>query len=110
MLSNEARGTDRRDFIQTSAVATAAALSGCVSAENQLPADALSILKNLQMLDLSVAIEHDAPGELAPPKVEYLDHASGGESMQSIFDCAPEDLVFSGGRGWVKISKFKIEL
>ena len=100
MSSNEVRGTNRRGFIQTSAVATAAALSGCVSAEGQLPADALSILKNLQILDLSVAIEHDAPGELSPPKVEYLDHASGGESMQSIFDCAPEDLVFSGGRGW----------
>ncbi len=100
MLSNEARGTNRRDFIQTSAVATAAALSGCVSAEGQPQADALSILKNLQILDLSVAIEHDAPGELSPPKVEYIDHERGGESMQSIFDCGPEDLVFSGGHGW----------
>jgi len=100
MSSNEMRGTNRRDFIQTGAVATAAALGGCVSAEGQPQTDALSILKNLQILDLSVAIEHDAPGELTPAKIEYLDHESGGESIQSIFDCGPEDLPFSGGHGW----------
>tara|TARA_Y100000031_G_C8125215_1_gene340142 strand:- start:116 stop:895 length:780 start_codon:yes stop_codon:yes gene_type:complete len=57
-------------------------------------------MKNLQILDLSVAIEHDAPGELSPPKVEYIDHERGGESVKSIFGCNSEDLVFSHGHGW----------
>ena len=100
MSSNEIAGTNRREFIRTGTVATAAVLTGCVTAEGQQSVDALSILKNLQILDLSVAIEHDAPGELSPPKVEYIDHESGGKSMQSLFDCAPEDLVFSRGHGW----------
>lgn len=91
---------DRRDFVRTGALATAATLSGCVASSGDAPNDALSVLKGLQILDLSVAIEHEAPGELSPPTVEYIDHESGGESMKTIFECDSKDLVFSNGQGW----------
>jgi len=55
---------------------------------------------SLRMIDLSVAIEHDAPGELMPPKIEYLDHAAGGRAAMAVFGCQPEDLVYSNGQGW----------
>jgi len=57
-------------------------------------------LSSVRMIDLSVAIEHDAPGELMPPKIEYLDHAAGGRAAAAVFGCRPEDLVYSNGQGW----------
>ena len=71
-------GMDRRDFLQAGTVGTAAALGGTVGAASQVPSDPLAVLKELQILDLSVAIEHDAPGELNPPQIEYSTHESGG--------------------------------
>jgi kynurenine formamidase len=57
-------------------------------------------LGSLRLIDLSVAIENDAAGEMTPPKIEYLDHAAGGKAVTSAFGCRPEDLVYSHGHGW----------
>jgi len=60
----------------------------------------ISALARLRLIDLSVAIEHNAPGELTPPKIQYLDHAAGGQTIANLFGCRPEDLVYSNGAGW----------
>jgi kynurenine formamidase len=99
-MSRKNTSTDRRDFIKATSFAAAAAAGGCVSSESDPATNPFSVLKNLQILDLSVAIEDDAPGELSPPQIEYIDHKRGGEAMRSIFECDPEDLPFSGGDGW----------
>ena len=91
---------DRRDFIRGSALATAAAAGGCATVQDSEPVDPFSVLRNLEILDLSVAIEHEAPGELIPPQVEYTDHESGGKTMQAIFGASADDMVFSHGHGW----------
>jgi len=57
-------------------------------------------LGGVRLIDLSVAIEHDAPGELMPPKIEYLDHQAGGKSAEAVLGCRPEDLVYSRGGAW----------
>ena len=57
-------------------------------------------LGGVRIIDLSVAIEHDAPGELAPPKIEYTDHAASARGVAAAFGCRPEDLVYSRGQGW----------
>ena len=44
----------------------------------------ISVLARLRLIDLSVAIEHNAPGEMTPPKIQYLDHAAGGPSPISL--------------------------
>lgn len=54
----------------------------------------------LRLLDLSVAIEHDAPGEISPPKIEYISHEASAQMVAQIFGCRPEDLVYSNGQGW----------
>jgi kynurenine formamidase len=53
-------------------------------------------LADLRMIDLSVPIENDAPGELQPPKIEYLDHTAGGRVATFLFGCRPEDLTPTG--------------
>ncbi len=65
---------DRRDFMRTGTVVTAAAIGGNVASGDQQAPDPLSTLKNLRLLDLSVAIEHLAPGELDKPWIRYTDH------------------------------------
>lgn len=57
-------------------------------------------LAGLRLIDLSVALEHEAAGELTPPKIEYLDHQEGGQGAAAIFGCRPEDLVYSDGGAW----------
>ena len=53
-------------------------------------------LAEVRMIDLSVAIEHEAPGELEPPRVEYITHAAAGlETMKRVFGCEAGDLVYS---------------
>jgi len=47
------------------------------------------------MIDLSVAIEQDAPGELTPPKIQYVDHTASAGLVAMVFGCKPEDLVYS---------------
>lgn len=57
-------------------------------------------LGGVRLLDLSVALEHDAPGEVTPPKIEYVTHESSARAVAQAFGCRPEDLVYSGGQGW----------
>ena len=97
---NETTGLKLRDFIRSSAALTTAAIGGSVAACDQPAADPLAGLKNMRLLDLSVAIEHEAPGELDKPKIWYIDHEQGGKTMQSIFNCDEDDLSFSEGCGW----------
>ena len=60
-----------------------------------------SALAGLRLIDLSVAIEHEAPGELETPRVEYITHGAAGlETMKRVFQCEAGDLVYSGGQGW----------
>ena len=57
-------------------------------------------LRDVRIIDLSVGLEHQAVGELAPPKIEYLDHAVGGKQAASDFGCSPEDLGSGNGQAW----------
>jgi kynurenine formamidase/predicted amidohydrolase len=53
------------------------------------------------MIDLSVALEHGAPGERTKPKIEYVTHDTGGlKGMMDAFGVTPQDLVYSNGHGW----------
>ena len=57
-------------------------------------------LGRVRLLDLSVALEHDAPSEMAPPKIEYITHQASAATVTAAFGCRPEDLVYSSGQGW----------
>jgi kynurenine formamidase len=52
------------------------------------------------MVDLSVAIEHDAPGELTPPKIDYIDHNRSAEQTAAAFQAKASDLTWGHGHGW----------
>ena len=48
-------------------------------------------LGQVRLIDLSVAIEHDAAGELTKPRIEYVTHTAGGlKGMMDIFGAKPE--------------------
>jgi kynurenine formamidase len=54
-----------------------------------------------RLIDLSVPLEDAASSEPAPPRIHYVTHAGEGlEQMRQFFGVRPEDLVWSGGRGW----------
>jgi kynurenine formamidase len=58
-------------------------------------------LGQVRLIDLSVAIEHDAAGELTKPQIEYITHEGMGlQSMMFVFGAAPEHFVYSNGQGW----------
>src|SRR6266705_463940 len=58
-------------------------------------------LGDVRMIDLSVAIEHEAAGELETPRVEYITHRGAGlETIRRVFGCEAGDLVYSNGQGW----------
>lgn len=58
-------------------------------------------LPKMQLIDLSVPLEHNAVSEPLPPEVHYVDHATQGlEQMQQFFGVTPDDLVYSNGQGW----------
>jgi kynurenine formamidase len=53
------------------------------------------------LIDLSVPLEHLAASEPMPAQILYVRHDDEGlEQMQRFFGVRPEDLVYSGGRGW----------
>ncbi len=54
----------------------------------------------VRLLDLSVALEHGAAGEMTPPEIEYVGHAASAQAVAQAFGCRPEDLVYSNGQGW----------
>ena len=57
-------------------------------------------LDRVRLIDLSVALQNDAAGELIPPKIDYIGHEAGAQAMLQIFGCKREDLVYSQGKGW----------
>ncbi len=54
-----------------------------------------------RLIDLSVPLEHMAVSEPVPAQIHYVKHdAEGLAQMSSAFGIKPEDLVYSGGKGW----------
>jgi len=54
-----------------------------------------------RLIDLSVPLEHMAVSEPAPAQIHYVKHdAEGLAQMSAAFGIPPEDLVYSGGKGW----------
>lgn len=88
------RPAGRRKFLGVAAGGTLASRAADGAAPGRLT------LNGVRMIDLSVAIEHNAPGELMPPKIEYVDHAASAQTVAALFGCRPEDLVYSHGHGW----------
>ncbi len=59
------------------------------------------MLENLRIIDLSVPLEHNAPGEPLPAQIHYVTHRDEGlQQMQQFFGVNPDDLVYSDGAGW----------
>jgi kynurenine formamidase len=56
--------------------------------------------KQPRIIDLSVPLSHQAPGEPFPASIRYVDHAEGAAEMQSLFGITAADLVYSQGGGW----------
>jgi len=95
-VGKASKKTNRRGFL----AAAGAALPGAPLANAAPGNPGRTPLNGVRLLDLSVPLEHEAPGELTPPKIEYLDHAAGGRSATTLFGCRPEDLVHSPGHAW----------
>lgn len=91
---------NRRRFLRSSACASVGlAVASHADAQSASPRDLR--LAGLQLIDLSVALEHDAPGERAKPKIQYVTHDGGGQkSMMDTFGAMPKDFVYSNGHGW----------
>lgn len=58
-------------------------------------------LSQMRIIDLSVPLEHQAPSEPLPARIQYVRHdAEGLEQMKMFFGVSAGDLVYSGGEGW----------
>ncbi len=93
-------GKARRRFLQASAAAgVGLAVRGDRVHAQRRPEELR--LNDVRLIDLSVALEHDAAGELTKPKIDYVTHDAGGQrSMMNTFGAKPEHFVYSGGHGW----------
>ena len=99
MAHKVSRGSGRRRFIRSAALTGVGAGIGAQAIKAAEPQNLR--LGDLRLIDLSVAIEDSAPGEMTKPKIEYVTHAAGGlKNMMDIFGAKPEDLVYSQGHGW----------
>lgn len=87
--------SQRRKFLKTAAVAAAAADVPALAAS-----PARMTLGGVRIIDLSVAIEHNAPGELSPPKIDYVRPEDSGPAVAAAFGAGVGDLVVSHGHGW----------
>lgn len=59
------------------------------------------MLPGYRMIDLSVPLEDRASSEPLPAQIKYVDHEGEGlQQMQQFFGVKPEDLIWSGGKGW----------
>ncbi|HVT29255.1 MAG TPA: cyclase family protein, partial [Lacipirellulaceae bacterium] len=55
----------------------------------------------VRIIDLSVALAHQAASEPLPASIRYIDHAGEGlQQMRHFFGVTPDDLVYSQGQGW----------
>jgi kynurenine formamidase len=95
------RGSDRRTFLRASASAgVGLATTGQAAAGQATSLDNLTLAR-VRLIDLSVALEHDAAGELTKPRIEYVTHSAGGlKGMMDVFGAKPEHFVYSNGHGW----------
>jgi hypothetical protein len=51
-------------------------------------------LGQLRLMDLSVALEHNAAGERTKPQIEYVTHEAGGlTGMMTTFGATAKDFV-----------------
>jgi len=93
--------TGRRTFLKASAAGSLGLAFSAADASGQAPLPRDLRLGQLRMIDLSVALEHGAPGERTKPKIEYVTHDTGGlKGMMDAFGVTPQDLVYSNGHGW----------
>ncbi|HTU20770.1 MAG TPA: cyclase family protein [Gemmataceae bacterium] len=59
------------------------------------------MLPSYRLIDLSVALEHQAASEPLPAQIRYACHDSEGlQQMKQFLGVASEDLVYSNGLGW----------
>jgi kynurenine formamidase len=59
------------------------------------------MLGQMRLIDLSVPLEDSASSEPVPARIRYVSHeAEGLAQMQQYLGIKPDDLVYSGGRGW----------
>lgn len=91
----------RRSFLKRSASAGAGLAITGQDVSGQVQSPGLLRLTDLRLIDLSVAIEHDAAGERTKPRIDYVTHAAGGlKGMMETFGAQPEHFVYSNGHGW----------
>lgn len=92
--------SSRRAFLRTGAAAgVGMTVAARASAQDSGPRELR--LGQVRLIDLSVAIEHDAAGERAKPRIEYVTHDAGGlKGMMDTFGAKPEHFVYSNGHGW----------
>ena len=58
-------------------------------------------MERVQIIDLSVPLQHKAVSEPMPAEIHYVRHENEGlAQMCAVFGVKPEDLVWSGGKGW----------
>jgi kynurenine formamidase len=89
----------RRKFLRATALTGVGATVADQSLEAAEPQDLR--LGQLRLIDLSVSLEHDAPGEMVKPRIDYISHRAGGlKGMMDTFGAKPEDFVYSHGCGW----------
>jgi kynurenine formamidase len=92
--------TSRRRFLRAAAAFGAGAGLSARASAQQRSAGELR-LGGVQLIDLSVALEHDAAGERTKPRIEYVTHEAGGlQGMMTTFGARPEHFVYSHGHGW----------
>lgn len=59
------------------------------------------MLDQLEIIDLSVPLEHGAKSEPMPASIHYVEHEKEGlQQMQAFLGIKPDDLVYSDGLGW----------
>lgn len=89
----------RRNFLGTTGLAALSSIIAPRLADAAEPKDLR--LGQLRLIDLSVALEHDAAGEMQKPKIEYVTHGERGlQGMMAVFGAKADDLVYSHGHGW----------
>lgn len=59
------------------------------------------MFQNLELIDISVPLEHQSSSEPMPGSIHYVKHDGEGlAQMKSFFGVSEEDLVWSSGQGW----------
>src|SRR5262245_52009917 len=100
MRRNARIAPGRRGFIRAAAAAGVGSSVARKAAAQENRLDDLR-LGQVRLIDLSVAIEHDAAGERTKPRIEYVTHDAGGlKGMMDTFGAQPKDFVYSSGHGW----------